>query len=163
MNDGKRMFDVVRKYFADSPHVVTQFTGRPILRFSHEGSNGRWVCIAHCREADDRFVFYSIGLAATPVERRAALAEFVTRANFGMVVGNFELDMDDGEVRYKTSIDVEGDRLSTALLHQLVRVNLEMMDKYLPGLYAVANEGLDALAAIVAVEGPQERRAEVEG
>ncbi len=97
------------------------------------------------------------------MERRAALAEFVTRANFGLVVGNFEMDMDDGEVRYKTSIDVEGDRLSTALLHQLVRVNLEMMDKYLPGLYAVANEGLDALAAIVAVEGPQERRAEVEG
>ncbi|MFN8507987.1 MAG: YbjN domain-containing protein [Dehalococcoidia bacterium] len=162
MNDGKRMFDVVRKYFGDSPHVVTQFTGRPILRFSHEGSNGRWVCIAHCREADDRFLFYSIGLAATPVERRAALAEFITRANFGLLVGNFEMDMDDGEIRYKTSIDVEGDRLSTALLQQLVRVNLEMMDKYLPGLYAVANEGMEPLAAIVAVEGPQERRSEFE-
>ncbi len=158
MIDGKQMFDVVRKYFGDSPHVVTQFTGRPILRFSHGGSNGRWVCIAHCREADDRFLFYSIGLAATPVERRAALAEFVTRANFGLHIGNFEMDMDDGEIRYKTSIDVEGDRLSTALLHQLVRVNLEMMDKYLPGLYAVANEGMEPLAAIVAVEGPQEQR-----
>lgn len=157
----KTIFDVVRKYFGDSPHVTTQFTGRPILRFTHEGNNGRWLCIAHCRDSEDRFIFYSIGLATTPPERRLALAEFITRANFGMLIGNFEMDMDDGEIRFKTSIDVEGDQLTTALVNQLVRLNIEMMDKYLPGLHSVANEGTDPLTAIFAVEGPQTRRSEV--
>lgn len=161
MTEPKRMFDVVMKYFGDSPHVTTQFTGRPILRFTHEGNNGRWICIAHCRESEDRFIFYSIGLAASPPERRLALAEFLTRANFGLLMGNFEMDMDDGEVRFKTSIDVEGDRLTTALINQLVRVNIEMMDKYLPGILAVAHQEIDPLTAIIAVEGPQTKRSEV--
>lgn len=51
-----------------------------------------------------------------PEDRRLALAEFLTRANYGLFIGNFEMDWQDGEVRYKTSIDVAGDRLSTALV-----------------------------------------------
>ncbi len=49
-----------------------------------------------------------------------AVAEFITRANFGIVIGNFEIDFSDGEIRYKTSIDVEGDRPSFALIKRLV-------------------------------------------
>jgi hypothetical protein len=48
------------------------------------------------------------------------VAEFLTRANSGMVIGNFELDFADGEIRYKTSIDVEGDKLSYAIIKRLV-------------------------------------------
>jgi len=42
--------------------------------------------------------------------------KFLTRANYGMMIGNFEMDFTDGEIRYKTSIDVEGDKLSSALI-----------------------------------------------
>lgn len=153
MSDRRPLFDVVHKYFADSSWVTTQFVGKPILRFSHKGKNGQWVCIAHARESESRFVFYSIGLAAVPEERRPALALFLTRANYGLIIGNFEMDLDDGEVRFKTSIDVEDDRLSTALLRHLVDVNIEMMDKYLPGMQAVVEEGIDPHVAITAVEG----------
>jgi hypothetical protein len=30
-----------------------------------------------------------------------------------MIIGNFEMDFEDGEIRYKTSIDVEDDSLSS--------------------------------------------------
>lgn len=160
MTDNRTIFEVVHKYFADSAWVTTQFVGKPILRFSHTGKNGQWVCIAHARESEDRFVFYSIGITAIPEEQRLAVAEFITRANFGLLIGNFEMDMSDGEVRFKTSIDVEGDRLSTALLRRLVDLNLEMMDKYLPGLHAVIEEGTPPVSAISAIEGPSKPRFE---
>lgn len=160
MSERRPMFDVVHKFFADSSWVTTQFVGKPILRFAHSGKNGQWVCIAHCRESESRFVFYSIGLAAVPEETRPALALFLTRANFGLIIGNFEMDMSDGEVRYKTSIDVEDDRLSTTLLRHLVDVNIEMMDKYLPGMRAVVEDGADPEAAVIAVEGIIEPRFE---
>ncbi|MCB0065194.1 MAG: hypothetical protein KDE19_23885 [Caldilineaceae bacterium] len=48
-----------------------------------------------------------------------------------MMIGNFEFDYTDGEICYKTSIDVEDDRLTTALIKCLVYTNV-MMDKYLP-------------------------------
>ena len=81
------------------------------------------------------------------------MAEFITRANYGMIVGSFEMDYGDGEVRYKTSIDVEGDRLSLGLVRQLVYINVLMMDRYLPGIMKVAYGDVDPAAAIDSIEG----------
>lgn len=47
-----------------------------------------------------------------PENKRLAVAEILTRANLGMIIGNLELAFVDREIRYKTSIDVEGDRKS---------------------------------------------------
>jgi hypothetical protein len=88
-------------------------------------------------EEQDRVVFYSVAPKETPPDRRLAMAAFLTRANYGMLIGNFEMDFADGEVRYKTSIDVEGDRLSTALMQQIVYANVRTMDRYLPGIYQI--------------------------
>ncbi|MEO3704272.1 hypothetical protein [Trichormus azollae] len=52
--------------------------------------------------------------------QRMAVAEFIARGNFGIVIGNFEIDFSDGEIPYKTSIDVKGDRPSFALIKRLV-------------------------------------------
>ena len=53
---------------------------------------------------------------------RLAVAEFLTRVNFNMRNGNFELNMDDGEIRFKTyvhagrgELDMSTIRLSTML------------------------------------------------
>jgi len=46
--------------------------------------------------------------------KRGAVAEFINRANYGIIIGNFEMDFADGEIRYKTSIDVQGDKLTSA-------------------------------------------------
>ena len=45
---------------------------------------------------------------ARPEEMRVPMAEFLTRANYGLRIGNFEMDFEDGEVRYKSSVDFEG-------------------------------------------------------
>ena len=39
----------------------------------------------------------------------AQVCEYLTRANYGLTVGNFELDHRDGEIRYKVSINVRDD------------------------------------------------------
>jgi hypothetical protein len=41
-----------------------------------------------------------------PPERRTAVTEFFTRANFGMIVGGFILDWNDGEYRFTASVRV---------------------------------------------------------
>jgi len=70
------------------------------------------------------------------------------------------MDLSDGEVRFKTSIDVDGDRFTSALLKQLVDVNLEMMDKYLPGMLAVIDTDTSPADAVMGVEGPTTARFE---
>jgi hypothetical protein len=56
----------------------------------------------------------------------------------------------------KTSIDVEGDRLSAALIKQVVYTNVTMMDEYLPGILSVIYGNVSPAEAIAQIEGELE-------
>jgi len=126
--------------------------GQPVLQTAFEGKNGKWACFARAREQQQQMVFYSICPVNVPENKLMAVAEFLTRANSGMILGNFELDFTDGEIRYKTSIDVEGDRLSFALIKRLVYANVTMMDEYFPGIMSVIYGEVEAGEAIAQIE-----------
>ncbi len=89
-----------------------QATNAPLLRVSFSGDEDEWPCLGQVHEEEKIFLFYSLCPFVPSAARRAAMAEFVTRANANMIMGNFEMDLDSGRVRYKTSIDVQGDRLT---------------------------------------------------
>jgi hypothetical protein len=111
-----------------------------ICRMSFSGDTGSWACLAQARELHQQVVFYSICPLRVPEPRRQPMSEFLTRANYGIVVGNFEMDFDDGEVRYKTSLDLEDvtePSVLPAMLSHLVYANVTAMDHYLPGILAV--------------------------
>jgi hypothetical protein len=112
--------------------------GQPAYRVFYQGEHGRLICFAQARQEEQQFVFYSYALENVPEARRPAMAEFIARANYGLVLGNFELDFGDGEVRFKTSIDVEETELTAELIKPVIYANVLTMDEYLPGLLAVS-------------------------
>ncbi|MBE9031492.1 YbjN domain-containing protein [filamentous cyanobacterium LEGE 11480] len=122
------------------------------LRLSFRGDNGQWPCYAKLNQQQQTLCFYSIAPIPAQPDQQPATAEFITRANYGMILGNFELDYSDGEIRYKTSIDVEGDNLTPALIQNLVYTNVMTMDQYLPGLLAVLEQNATPQQAIALVE-----------
>jgi hypothetical protein len=148
-----RIYDAMKAFMQadDWPHSEVNET---TLRTGFNGKNGKYSCFARAREEQDQFAFYSQCQINAPEDRRAAVAEFITRANYGMIIGNFEMDFSDGEIRYKTSVDVEGTELNAALLKQLFYANVYMMDKYLPGLMKVCFAGADPAEAIAEIENP---------
>ncbi len=119
----------------------TRNESRPVLSMRHQGKKGAWRCVAQARDTETQrqFLFYSVLDGFTPPDKRQAMAEFLTRANYGMVIGNFEMDFNDGEVRYKSSIDVTEnvEHLTEAQFRSLVYTNVMMMDKYFPGLMSI--------------------------
>jgi hypothetical protein len=116
------------------------------------GKNESWVAFFEIRDEDDQLLVYSILPCDVPEGRRTEAALYLTRANFGLAIGNFELDLDDGEVRYKTSIDLEGAQIVEPLVDHLFLANVVTVDRYLSGLRAVI-EGDEAKAAVAAAEG----------
>ena len=84
--------------------------------------------------SSDLLIFYSFMPVNAPTEKMTEVAEFVTRTNRGMRIGNFELDFDDGEIRYKTSIDVEGGELTAKMIDNLLRANLSTINRYFAGV-----------------------------
>ncbi|MCL6581865.1 MAG: YbjN domain-containing protein [Firmicutes bacterium] len=115
---------------------------------------GSWTAVADVKEDRGIFLFYSIASFKVPEAARLAVAEFLTRANYGIILGNFELDLGDGEVRYKTSINVgENGTLTADLIRPVVMANFFTMDRYLPGIMAVAFGNRPPAEAIRDIEG----------
>ncbi len=148
-----RIYDAMVQFFREDEWPFTEIQGKPILRTGFSGDNGQWACFAQAREEQEQFIFYSILQLRAPEEKRPAIAEFITRANYGMVIGNFEMDYSDGEIRYKTSIDVEGAELTFPLIRNLVYANVRVMDRYLPGIMQILYADVSPEEAIRSIEG----------
>ncbi|MFC2023857.1 YbjN domain-containing protein [Chloroflexota bacterium] len=146
------ILDTVVAFLEEDDWSFRQLGEETILAMGFQGDSGQWTCYAEAREEQAQFFFYSVSPVKAPEERRQALAEYLTRANFGLNIGNFEMDFGDGEIRYKTSIDVEGDRLSPALVRPLVYANVFTMDRYMPGFMRVIYGDASPSEAIGQVE-----------
>lgn len=102
---------------------------------------------------DHRIALYFSAPFFVPEERRDEMGEFITRANFGLFVGNFEMDYADGELRYKTAMPwLSETPPPEQLLDMLIGVNLQTMDRYFPGVNAVVYADADPEAAVKKVE-----------
>lgn len=148
---------IAEHFFVAEGWEYQRLEHREILRMGFTGGNGNWTCFVQSREAQRQIAFYSICPLRVPESKRQLVCEFLTRANYGLIVGNFEQDWDDGEVRYKTSLDVEDSELTPSLLAHIVYANVTAMDRYLPGIIAVlagSQSPLDAIAAIEASHEP---------
>ena len=146
------LLDAVIAFLRDEGWEFAREGGADVVRTGYHGENGRWGCFAQTREELSQAVFFSVLPTIVAEDRRLAMAELLTWVNFDLVIGNFEIDLDGGHVRYKTSIDVEGTALTPTLVRPLVYDNVLTMDRYLPALQAVASEGAVPHAAYRAVE-----------
>jgi hypothetical protein len=130
------------------PQVIEE---EATVRSGFAGSNGNFVCYGHGMEETEQFVFYSVGPVPVPPGKRQAMAELLTRINSGLVLGSFEMDFDDGEVRFKTAIDVEDAELTPALLRGVIYGNVFPMDVYLPAILSLVYSETTPLQALALV------------
>lgn len=147
------LFATVVGFFESDDWPFVQIKDETVLQLAFQGKNGKWACYASTNEERQEFVFYSFFPAIVPADRRLTMAEFLTRANYSITIGNFAMAFDGGEIHYKTSIDVEGDQLSTALVRQLVYANVMVMDHYFPGIMCVLYGNVSPMEAIAQIEG----------
>jgi hypothetical protein len=101
------------------------------------GDNGRFALYIEIDEGRKQIVAYSLCPVRCPAEKRAAMAELTSRVNWGLVLGNFDLDMDHGDVRFKTSADVEGFTFTPDCCAGILYPNVLTLDRYLPAIMGV--------------------------
>ncbi|MCI9457489.1 MAG: YbjN domain-containing protein [Oscillospiraceae bacterium] len=90
-------------------------------------------------------------------------ARYLHMANYGLRNGNFELDMTDGEVAYKTYAYFGDDLPTVKVIERYVDVTYFMMRDYGNGLTSVIFAGADPAAAIRQAEsGDEEEEEEIQ-
>jgi hypothetical protein len=146
------IYDAMVQFFKDDDWASVQIEGEPIQQLGFSGKNGNWTCYAHALDDAQRFIFLSIMESHVPEGKRQAVAEFLTRVNYNAFLGNLEMDFSDGEVRYKTSIDVDDGELTQGMIKTMVYVNVMSMDRYLPGIMSIIYAGTAPVDALAHVE-----------
>ena len=69
-------------------------------------------CVVQILDEKERFIAHFNFKGTVPPELRMKVAEFITRANYGLIIGNFELNLNTGTLRYKSSVDFSSTELA---------------------------------------------------
>lgn len=126
--------------------------GKTTLRIDVNGKTANWAVIVKCIDEDQQFVVYSVCGNKPTEEKYTVMQEFLTRANFGLRIGNFELDLQDGEIRFKTSIQFAGEVQVDLMIEQCLLINIMTMERYLPGILQVIFTDISPDQAIAQIE-----------
>lgn len=122
----------------DAPAVHTRF----------EGASGQHRAVLTYDAEVERVLLYGVMYDDSEPSARARLQELVTRINYGLAVGVFEMDLDDGEIRYRVSIPV-AQAMPSVVVPALFDA-CGAVDTYAPTFAAVqqGQSATDALAAL---------------
>jgi hypothetical protein len=131
------IYDALSTYFKAGGLDVEEHEDQGWVATDGFGEHGSWLLVGQAYEERGQAAVYSVLPEKVPAEHRAAMAELHTRINYGLVLGNFEMDLEDGEVRFKASADFGGAEPDTPALKPLVAVALLQFDRWLPALRAV--------------------------
>lgn len=87
-----------------------------------------------------------------PEHRRAAVTEYITRANYGLFLGNFQMDLNDGELIYQTYSVFYDHKAMQQEVRRVIQVAIHMAERYGQGVYDIVNYGVDPAEAVKAAE-----------
>lgn len=104
---------------------------------------------------NDDFVVFAlspVNADSSNEKMMANMAEFVCRVNYGLPIGNFDLDLNDGEIRYKSYVECAGLKEPTL---DMIKSSLfcvgAMLNRFSEGLLGIIFENMSAEEAIAAV------------
>ena len=86
-------------------------------------------------------------------EQMGEMAEFVCRANYGLRAGNFELDFNDGELRFKYFVNCDGITPSQEIIRDSIHCPAAMFSRYGGGVLQILFSGMSAADAVAQCEG----------
>ncbi len=121
-----------------------------LYTFAVKGKNGVYPVLLYAKTP---FLICIARLPVTiPDRNRLEVAEYLHRANFGLLLGSFEMDYDEGEVRFRTALVTQNEDVGESVLDRYIQMPSTMLDKYAPGIYSIVYEGDIALTALRALE-----------
>jgi hypothetical protein len=144
------MMEALKGHLQQNGVAFEEVTGDPAyLAFGFVGAYARYRCFLVVHEQRGLVIFYTVYPLNVPEAKRDAIARLISTANYGMQFGNFEMDAGDGEVRFKTSIWLEGgEALTDGMIRPLLGVSFTAVDRYMPALAKVIHADMDPVEAV---------------
>lgn len=103
-----------------------------------------------CVDDNEYWVYavFPISADAGNAAQMTKMAEFISRANYGMHNGNFELDFKDGEIRYKSYVNCEGILPTQEMISASICCPATMLSVYSDGMIRALFTDMTAAEAV---------------
>ena len=120
--------DYLKQYFDDKEWHYNHY--QPKIRDSQKSHylslrmrNKRLDCgyLFRVQERNKLLAVYGILPFLIPESHQSAAMLLMTQINYDVVIGNLEMDVNDGEIRYKNAIDIEAVGLDDDILEHLLQ------------------------------------------
>jgi hypothetical protein len=148
---GPRALSQLQKFLTGAGYeFLANQTGK--LKGLTGGKGLQWHWSAGASQDNRYLIFYAYSPVYVTPDKRAAAAEYLTRANWGLYFGTFEMDWSDGQVCFRTSVPLAPAEATVQALERLVWSNGALMERYLPGLLAVALSDASPEVALLEAE-----------
>lgn len=113
---------------------------------------------------DEELIFAAVSpvkVDACDVDTMRKVSEYLHRATYGMKIGAFDLDFNDGEAQFRASIPVKEAVPNDDTLGMLVAIGPSMWARYGDGFFNVAFLGAEPEKEVADAEGASEHLAEL--
>ena len=150
------LLDVARAALDERDYHYDVVADDALLNFRVQGGPATYLCSIRTDEEWEQAMVLVGSTVLVPEHARGRACELFTRANFGLRIGCFELDLDDGEWRFRVSVDVEGGELTSRMVSVMLDAALVAMDDWHDATLRVAYG--DVSAAQAYADAHEERR-----
>ena len=123
------------------------------ISLSIVGKVASYNCNFLVNDDDSLLCFYlRYPIAVRDEKYRASACELITRATYGLPVGNFEFDFRDGEIRFHVSQFIGSFPLERDVVDSVVHAALRAADRYFPSLAQHLYSGVTPEDAVYTAE-----------
>lgn len=154
---GKSLFELVGKYLQDADMNFNALTDEGYVGFI-DGDNLVWqVIVGTDDESEYRLVqVTSILPFKVAAHTRNVIAELFVRMNCGMTIGSWDLEMDDGEMRFGINIDLMDGALTSLMFERMFSVSVSLVDDACPLILSVMHGGMKPSEAFTVLQAKRQ-------
>ena len=139
------VMDTVRDYLNSQGWRFNETENRFKFGMNLKSRLGSTDVLILCHEG--HFTVYAYSPLKASEDIHEACMSFITYANYGLRRGNFEMDLNDGEIRFKNFLGFGDTFPSASEVDATIDIAILMMDRYGNGLTKVMFGGSDPKAA----------------
>jgi hypothetical protein len=151
-NHAERILGIVASCLEERGMKFGRCPVAPAVLFLCHTKSAIHSCVISVRESRALLRCMLYVACRVPPEKRAAAAELFTRINYGLPLGTFEMDFSDGEICYRTGIDVTGGDLASEMVTSLIAATVGTVDRYYPAIMSFLWSDMAPEDAVAMVE-----------
>ncbi|NBC68511.1 YbjN domain-containing protein [Paenibacillus sacheonensis] len=119
--------------YLEAKALIVEPVNDELMRLRFYTDEAEWGSVIQVEEAARTIVLYSVFPTAIPSALREETALAFIGENYGSTSGSYEMDIEDGELRYRTTIALgAGQDLDVGLAAAALSDHLEVMKRFVP-------------------------------